>query len=289
MLHILFMILKITGIIIAVILGLVLALLLVVLFVPLRYRINSSCDGSLDSLEVDVRFSWLLHLISGYFVFKEKETDWQARIAWKKLNIEETEKPKKDLKVKKSSEKTKVKAEEPQRLAEQVEKAEKVKLIEEQPVKIKKRFSIVGKVKDFFENIKYTITKMCDTIKVLFEKKEKLVEFLNHKIHRNAFTKTKQEIMRLCKFLKPKKIKGHIHYGFEDPYTTGTVLAGASILYPFYGSHVTIQPDFENQVFEGELYVTGRIRVIYAIIVLFHLIINEDMKITYQHIKTFQL
>lgn len=61
MLQILFMILKILGILLLVILGIILAVLLLVLFVPVRYR----ADASFDEKPVGgVAVSWLLHLIT---------------------------------------------------------------------------------------------------------------------------------------------------------------------------------------------------------------------------------
>ena len=61
MLQILFMILKILGILLLVILGIILAVLLLVLFVPIRYRADASFDGKPAG---GVAVSWLLHLIT---------------------------------------------------------------------------------------------------------------------------------------------------------------------------------------------------------------------------------
>lgn len=61
MLQILFMILKILGILLLVILGIILAVLLLVLFVPVRYRTDASFDGKPVG---GVAVSWLLHLIT---------------------------------------------------------------------------------------------------------------------------------------------------------------------------------------------------------------------------------
>lgn len=124
---------------------------------------------------------------------------------------------------------------------------------------------------------------------MLIEKKEKVIEFLNHEIHRNAFTKTRDEGIRLFRFLKPRRLRGRIRYGFEDPYITGKVLAGAGMLYPFYGGMLVIEPDFEEKIFEGEFYIKGCVRGIYAAIVFLNLILNKDMRTTYKHIRAFQL
>ena len=86
MLHILFLILKIIGIILLSILGIVLTLIVVVLFVPIRYRAKIETTDGVKKLRVEAKVTWLLHLISAHVAYKENKLVWQARVAWKKLN-----------------------------------------------------------------------------------------------------------------------------------------------------------------------------------------------------------
>ena len=87
MLHILWMLLKIIGIILLIILGLLVLSVCVFLFVPLRYHGKAEAKGTLDSVKANLKFSWLLHLVSGYVAYENKETKWQVRILWKKVNV----------------------------------------------------------------------------------------------------------------------------------------------------------------------------------------------------------
>ena len=63
MLHILFIILKILGILLLVILGLLFLCLMAVLFVPIRYRGNGSYH-SIKDFGVHLHIHWLLHAVS---------------------------------------------------------------------------------------------------------------------------------------------------------------------------------------------------------------------------------
>ena len=63
MLHILFIILKILGILLLVILGLLFLCLMAVLFVPIRYRGNGSYH-SIKDFCVHLHIHWLLHAVS---------------------------------------------------------------------------------------------------------------------------------------------------------------------------------------------------------------------------------
>ena len=81
----------------------------------------------------------------------------------------------------------------------------------------------------------------------------------------------------------------NLHYGFEDPYRTGQVLAGLSMIYPFVGDNMSIQPDFEHQIIEGNLYMKGKIRAIHPVIFLIKLVLNKNIRQTFIDGKNFKL
>ena len=89
MLHILFLILKIIGIILAVILGLILLVICIVLFVPICYKADLRGSGNARELTAHAKVSWLFGLIKAVFVLKNGKTDLSIRIAWKKLGDSE--------------------------------------------------------------------------------------------------------------------------------------------------------------------------------------------------------
>ena len=89
MLHILFLILKIIGIILAVILGLILLVICIVLFVPICYRADLHGSGNARELTAHAKVSWLFGLIKAVFALENGKTDLSVRIAWKKLGDSE--------------------------------------------------------------------------------------------------------------------------------------------------------------------------------------------------------
>lgn len=79
MLSIVLTVLKIIGIVLLSVLGIVLLLLLLVLFVPIRYRIDGNIPETLLEDGIDpksiwgrLKFSWLLHIISGGLEYPDK-------------------------------------------------------------------------------------------------------------------------------------------------------------------------------------------------------------------------
>ena len=147
----------------------------------------------------------------------------------------------------------------------------------------------VQKIKDIYRKIKCTIKGFCDKIKALLEKKEKICMFLTDEIHKKAFLKVKDEVFCLLRKLRPKRLEADIRFGFVDPYRTGQLLAGFSMLYPFVEDHVRVEPDFENQILEGNLHVAGKIRGSFFIKLLWSLIWSREVRMTYRDIKKFEL
>lgn len=293
MLHILWMLLKIIGMILLIILGLLVLSICIVLFVPLKYLGKAESFGTVDSIKAQLKFSWLFHLISGYVYFENKETKWQVRIFWKKLNVEAEPKKSEELAEDKSAEES----EEESGNRETVEndsvqeetvceeslhdKSEEESMKQEElSAKTEKK-----KKKGLLEKIKYTFQTICDKIKVLIRKKEELQAFLADELHQLAWKRLKRETWRLLQFLKPKKLVLNLHFGFEDPAVTGKVLAGLSMLYPLYTDYVNIEPEFDEKILEGDACIKGNIRGIHLLIVICNLFFDKNIKATYKEIK----
>ena len=187
-------------------------------------------------------------------------------------------------------EKTDTKTEENvERLLQEPEKNEKESQIppadEETPFLFEK---IAGRLRAFFQKIKYTFQRLCGKIKTLSEKKEKVKEFLTDEVHRRAFQKTKTVLSRLMRRIRPKKLKGTVHYGFADPYHTGQVLAALGVVYPWLGEAVSVYPDFEKRILQGDLYVKGTVRALYVVLLIWKLVWCKDVRTTYHHIRSFE-
>lgn len=155
---------------------------------------------------------------------------------------------------------------------------------------------IIRKITDLYRKITEIpgktgeiLQRFSDRIKTLSEKKNKIIDFITDEVHKKAFVKIKDEGLYLLKKLKPKKFLAKIHFGFEDPCMTGKLLAGVSMLYPFLGKDVEVSPDFERQVLEGNLKIIGRIRVSCFARLLWKLIWCKEVRMTYKHVRSFEL
>jgi len=317
MLHIILLILKIIGIILAVILGILVLLLLIVLFVPIRYKLTGDCKGTLDSLDGRLKVTWFLHLVTANVIYRNRTFEWEVRVAWKKWNAASGEasvdearelvKEKVAPEVEEVAEETTQEIEGPadkpvKEIAEEIKqeavhfKADSKEIAKEigEEVREEKKVSekvkaIWDRIKEFFQNIKYTISKIYDKIKVLMKKKDYIMDFLTDEVHQAAFRIAKRELIRLLRYLRPKKFQADLLVGFEDPYNTGCLLAGYSMVYPFIGKQAVLTPDFEKKVLEGTLLVKGCIKMVYFVILGWNLLWSREVRKTYKDIRGFKL
>ena len=167
------------------------------------------------------------------------------------------------------------------------------KKTEESPESIPEKAGRFAKIKctivKFYDKIKHTIGHAEEKLDSISEKKEKIMKELEDPVHRKAFSKVKKEAGKLLKRWKPKVIKGDIHFGFEDPYHTGQALAGLSMIYPFIGDHLSVEPDFERRILKGKVRVRGRFRMAPLVCFLWNLVWCKEIRKTYHDIREFQL
>lgn len=307
MLHILLFVLKIIGIIIAAILGILVLLLCIVLFVPFRYEIKGRSDGTAASLKGKIKVTWLLHLFQADVYYKDQKLIWRIRFAWfkrmagKKGGIQNENEETKGQTISENVE------EEPEEIKSNKDVQEKFKETEENPEEVveelsaddekseentekaeKERHGLLQKLQIFVKKIKCTFRRLCDRIRLLTEKKDKLTQFVQDETHIRAYEGIKKELLWYLKKLKPKKIEAFLRYGFNDPSYTGKLLAVLAVLYPFMSEDTEIVPDFEHQVFQGRFAVCGKVKVSHIARVAWKLFWNKDVRNSYKDIKNFE-
>ena len=280
MLDIAFLILKILGIILLVILGILIIAISTVMMFPAQYRIVADAEGDLEHASLVAKMYWLFHLVSAEASYIDGKFDWKARFLWmteEDITNQTLQGEKQEVKKEETHDDRKIEKSEDYK-EEFVEKE-----VPKKPKNIKKT------KKNFFskwiQKIRYTFHKICDKIKKILEVKNEIVDFLQNETHRSSFRKLKNEIFVIFKHYRPRKMKGHLRFGFEDPYHTGQALAALSLIYPFYGRDVDVHPDFEQKILEGHIVIRGRVRVVHLLRLVFLWIFDKDIKQTYHYFE----
>lgn len=148
---------------------------------------------------------------------------------------------------------------------------------------------IKNAIAGIWEKIKYTFDRIYANMEVLSEKKDHIMEFLNEDAHQSAFKSVMRELKRLLRVLCPGKIRGNVRFGFDDPYLTGKTLAALGALYPFWARTLFVTPEFEEKVFEGNIFIKGKLRVISFIKSAAALLWQREVRKTVRDIRKFKL
>lgn len=315
-------ILKIIGGILLAVLGLFVLAVCFVLFTPLRYKGEAGCQGKKETLWARLQFSLLFRFAEGCVEYADGKTTWRLRVAWKQLQgaeakqvMEETasvaesmaenaqagaeipeEKPtgKTEEPEERRSEERQKPSAEPEKPRNSAEKPrENSENREKQRKSPEKRFEKSAKKaedekRSFFERIEYTFQVFCDKMNVLIEKKEKVRSFLEDEIHHAAFLKAIQSLKRLVLRLKPTDFSGSVRFGFEDPAVTGKTLAILSVMAPLFEGNLEVEPEFQEEILEGELLIAGKLTAWKFAALALELFTDKNIRKTISHIKNFK-
>lgn len=288
---ILFLILKIIGILILI----PIVLLLILLVFPICYQIEGDFDGKTPKAQAKV--SWAVIFLRAK-AFYEEELNFAIRIFgipvydsrkdhWSVLG-EHPEKDKKKGK-KKRKKKDKKKPTSKKKSKKETnhkkqdvfdltwdEKEEKTaspttrkinkrsedtipEPASEESTKKDKEFfgkKIVNLLKKCYNKCKNLITK----ISKITNKMETIGDIFEDEEIIDAVKRIKGYGISTVKLLLPQKLNVQITFGFEDPYHTGKALGWTAALIPIYGDHLDITPDFEKRTLKGHLKIKGSLR-----------------------------
>ena len=315
-------ILKIIGIVLLVVLGVVLVLLLLILFVPIRYRIDGNVKETDLENEVDklkdnvsgiVKFSWLLHFVSGgisypddpefkvkvlcFTVFPPKnkksddepdiDDDYESdtsdsseitsgdTITEKESGFDEPSEDTDTNEVESEEQKEPLQSEESE--SEAFEEDEFDEDDESFLDFLKNIFDTINRIikvpQDVFSKIQYTTSRICDKINMV-------KNTLSNDIFKRAFEVTKKQLIRVLKMIIPRKFRMDILLGLGDPTLTADIMAGYGFLYPVLVNKVFLIPDFERQIVKGEAHIKGRVTVFTLLHAAAIVYFNKDVKKT---------
>jgi len=278
-------ILKIIGIAVLSVIALVLLLVAIVLFVPFRYKADGEKSRDSNDFYANVNVSFLLHILSANVRYEEELTQsvkvfgikvWPRNKVQKEepVNTEpENENPpaeagetKEDFTIDWNDEDT-VPGADPD-ITEDTEDAEGTEGYE----------GLSRRIEKFIDDI---ISRF-ESLSQKYDKIKKEIRFwdkmINDTRNRNAALVLKNQLIRLLRAIRPRKVKGFIHFGFEDPATCGKVLMYLSMIYPTLPRKLVFDPSFEDTELYGNIVIKGRLYLIVVAVCAIRLYFNKDIK-----------
>jgi len=301
MLQVLLFILKAIGIVLLCMIVFLVLLAACILLIPVRYRIYGH---KYDDICSRINITWFLHLLYAKVdIHKQDEAELDLHIVLKVFgfslydNLKPRRKWRREKKL--SDDKEVIKSENQEAAVKTTyENKEAVhtkdKLSEDDSHKnifhkitaaIKKIRLLIRKIIDKVQSLKNILKQSMDKIKVLRSKKDKLIEIMTSDENKPTFRKLKRRVIKILNHIKPRKVKGEIYFGLDNPANTGYTLAIVSMIYPIYANRLKFYPDFEKSVFKGELYIKGRIRLSVLLWYSLTLLIDKNVRRILKTIK----
>lgn len=309
--HIILFILKIVGLILLILLCVLLVTFLLCLFVPIKYQANAE---KIERLKLKAIGKWMFPIL--YMKVNYLEDSLEYRILLFGIPIFPREKKEKVMitrkKKGKRKEKKKQEENEPELVTMEVnepgefehikedikdgidDEAEEIKedisenIKEEADDLEKKTDKGTKKDRNFLGKIKEKVLWIFNILRVLNEKKRLLIEFFREEENKKGIHSLWNSLQHVLKHIKPKRLKGDLEFGMDDPCQTGQVLGIAGVLFSIYGQGISIRPNFEEPCLKGEVFIKGRIQVFTLLRICIKLLLDDNfkqLKINYEKMK----
>lgn len=301
MIHILLLILKIIGITILAVLGLILLVLVLVLFVPVFYRVRIIHNPQQTKVSAKVSFLWPVVSVAVQYL---KKLSYKVKIFF--ISVLDSEKPKKEKVKKPKKQKPKKQKKVPAKKEETPEDIfvplenpgslpkdnpeeeettqDSVQQPKEEPKKEKKP-GLFAKIKAKIQKLRETIRKIVTKIKKLAHQKDEVLRILGKPETKTAIKFAWGKLGRLLKHILPRKVKGYVAYGADNPATTGQVLGILSVVYARTGQLLEIRPNFTEKQLETDVLIKGRIQFFTLLVIAIKVALNKEIR---QVIKEFK-
>lgn len=256
-------ILKIIGLILLGLLTLVLVIVLLFLFVPFRYKTRVKYMAK--QLEAEGEVSFLFKFLRLRFAY-EKELSYDAKIAFFTLMPNKTTAVEKNADSKNDLEVKEVKEINP----------------EEKPYKSDKNTDSKQERANKIEKIKVKTEAKWEAFKEKFKginnKKEAVLKFINEEGTAEGIFYLLAQSKILLKMMLPSKVKGWLRFGTGDVYTEGRYLSYLCFLYPLYSGKFKIIPEWEEEIIEADVLLSGKITMFVALLIALRLLFNKKVK-----------
>lgn len=134
------------------------------------------------------------------------------------------------------------------------------------------------KIKEIIEKVKCTFRSICDTIRKIKSEYDFYKSLWDRPEGKAAVENVFGQLWYLLKKIKPSKVEGDVVFGTGDPAATGQAIGAIAVLYGFLPEKLHITPDFEEQKYEGNIRVKGKLRLIHVVVIAVRLIADRNFR-----------
>ncbi|MCD8371306.1 MAG: hypothetical protein LUC94_13470 [Clostridiales bacterium] len=145
--------------------------------------------------------------------------------------------------------------------------------------------SLPARIRKAFQTVRTRLQNVFAKLRDAEHKKDKILEFLKDEENRGMLLLLKRQIFVLIRHILPRKARGRIRFGFDDPGKTGQVLMAVSPFYGFYGRSLELIPVFDGQALEGNVSLRGRIRIGTLVVIAIRVWMNRSFRILVKRLR----
>ena len=293
------LVLKIIGIILLCILGLFLLILLLALFSPVTYKVMAC--GSMESYKIKAKVGWFLNIFRVNVCFKDGKLKMRVKVLWIPFNMG----AKSDNNVERGDGSSVPQITENIELDTTVDEIVEVQEEEQFVEPEEKNKSFKDKIKNLFkrekkpklteeekqwqkdekarlkaekkEAAKRAREEKIKQIKEYISKGKEAWAYLQEAETKEAIALVKDVLKKVLKHVLPRKFKGQVNFGLEDPADTGLVLAAVSAAYPMHKGNLMVRPYFDTDkiILDGKAQAKGHIIMCYMLIQGLRILMNN--------------
>ena len=144
---------------------------------------------------------------------------------------------------------------------------------------------IYGKITAIGRGLFFLVVKLLHMPEKASETIGTLTDFWNLEENVKARESIWRELKFLWKHSRPRKADLTLHFGFEDPSWTGQCMGVLSILNVWYPGRIFLKPEFEQEIFEGTLYIKGHMMLAVPLLSIFRLWRDENVMKMYRRFR----
>ena len=295
------LILKIIGIILLSIISLLLIIIALILFVPIRYRIIANKFEDSD-FYAEIKLTWLLHFINILIKYTD-DLYYRVRVILipikksdnlkkHKNNSKKTEPDPNDTKsvdegenISDESANEDISDNEISKDKEEIVSTSDLDENDDDNINFDENKGIIYKIRfvltKFFEflfNIKEKLNEAYNTVVNIVKDIDYYINALKDERNKKVISLCLSQASSIINNIKPKIFNGNLTIGIDEPYTMGQILSIYGILFPIIHDKITINPVYDKEVIEGDLYIKGRISVFVLIRAAIKIYFNRDYK-----------
>lgn len=142
--------------------------------------------------------------------------------------------------------------------------------------------AVFGKIRGFFRKI----ADFFGELRKKFHQVGLWLDYFQSDEFADAREAVKREGIPLVRHILPRKMKGYVEFGMDDPAATGQTLGVIAVLYPVLPDGLEIRPDFLEKKFDADVDLSGHIVIAVLVFRAVRLFMNRNFRALVQTIRS---